>query len=125
EIPDPGPTQARPRPDRGPTEARPRDGCARPSGPRWLDRLDAMSYERTMPPTMSGPKKRSKGHFTQTIADPGLTSTLAAKVRREVALEGGEPKKRTSRGHLTETVADPALTSTLAAKVRREVALES
>ena len=74
---------------------------------------------------MSGPKKRSKGHFTQTVADPALTSTLAAKVRREVALETGEPKKRSARGHLTDTVADPALTSTLAAKVRRDVALES
>jgi hypothetical protein len=78
-----------------------------------------------MPSTMSGPKKRSRGHFTQTVADPALTSTLADKVRRDVAHEGGEPKKRSSRGHLTETVADPALTSTLAAKVRRDVALES
>jgi hypothetical protein len=93
-----------------------------PSRRWWLDRLDVMSYEWTMPSTMSGPKKRSKGHFTQTLADPALTSTLAGKVRREVALEGAEPKTRSTRGHLTETVADPALTSTLAAQVRREVA---
>jgi hypothetical protein len=80
-----------------------------------------------MNPTMAGPKKRaSRGNLSATIADPAMTSTLAEKVKREVALETIEPKPRSSRGGpLSQTLADPALTSSLAAKVRRDVALES
>jgi hypothetical protein len=80
-----------------------------------------------MTSTMAGPKKRaSRGNLSATIADPAMTSTLAEKVKREVARENVEPKPRSSRGAaLSQTLADPALTSTLAAKVRRDVALES